>query len=170
MMILDGYTDDEICRQFVGLVRKYAYQPHIRNVVEDAESAGWLALVQAIRDYKPETGVPFEGFAKSRVKYTLWNLYKKEKRRSEKEGGVYLVLDKPSQKHNTAQEAILNITRANLIFEISRLTERQRVALLLSYEGHGGGSAAAKALGISPQAVYNLRKRAINYLRKTLAI
>ena len=38
-----------ICRQFAGLVKKYAFQAHVRAIAEEAEAQGWLALTEAVR-------------------------------------------------------------------------------------------------------------------------
>lgn len=34
----------EICRRFAGLVKKYAFQQHLRPIADEAQAHGWLAI------------------------------------------------------------------------------------------------------------------------------
>ena len=64
----------EICQRFTGLVKKYAFQSHVRPIAEEALSQGWLEVVQGIQQYDEQAGVPFAGYIESRVKFGIWNL------------------------------------------------------------------------------------------------
>lgn len=71
---------EEVCRSFIPLAKRMASQPHIRPIYDEAYSLAMLKIAEAVREYQPENGVSFTAFVYSKVKYAIWNLFKKERR------------------------------------------------------------------------------------------
>lgn len=174
--------DDEafslICRRFAGLVKKHAFQAHLRPLYEDAQAEAWLAVAEAVRTYDRTTGVRFAGYVESKVRYALWNLFKRERRRWQREvliaddeddetlGGELDIPDADTDIAAAVEEKCLQeeVGRA-----IARLPERQRRAVELTVlEGYRQGE-AARLLGVTAQAVHNLQKRGLARLKKDWA-
>lgn len=168
----------EICERFTGLVKKYAYRPHMRTIVEEALSQGWLEVVQGIRQYDEKSGVPFAGYMESRVKYGIWNLFKRERRRWENEAELDGVgqdedglsrLEQLPDGTDVASEVEEQWLSGELIAAVKQLPDRQRQVILRTVWDHGSLTTMAAELGITPQGVYNLRKRGLTSLKKTCA-
>lgn len=164
-----------VCRRFEGLVKKHALRPHLRPVAEDAQAEAWLAVTLAVQSYDKTVGVQFAGYVESRVKYALWNMFKRERRRWQNElsfegadngedgGGIIVSLTDGS---DTAAQVELNLLSREIQEAIKQLPERQRLAITLTVIGDLGLAGAACHLGITAQAVHNLRKRGLARLRK----
>lgn len=169
----------EVCRRFEGLVKRQAYKSHLRSLGEDALAEGWLAVAEAVKSYDRKTGVPFAGYVESKVKYALWNLFKRERRRWRHEipvnegedenspGGFRLDLQPGSA--NIEVEIELMELGQQLEAAIKALPERQRQALVLTMFGDNKLAEAAVGLGITAQGVHNLRQRALTRLKRQLA-
>jgi len=167
-----------ICRRFEGLVKKYAFQPHLRPLGEDALAEGWLAVAQAVRTYQSGAGVQFPGYVESRVRYALWNLFKRERRRWQHElpleggsdaedGGT--ILDTLAGAQNVAAQVERKLSVIELRQAIACLPDRQQQAILKTLAADGSLTVAAAQLGVSVQAIYNLRQRGIARLKKLCA-
>lgn len=163
----------EICGRFTGLVKKYANQPHLRPLGEEAEAEAWLAVVKAVRTYRPASGVQIAGYIESQVKYTLWNLFKKERRKWQRETAADAdsgdegpsLLD--SLQASDKVEAV--VERMELSQELqcalAKLPERQNRAVILTLVEGRRLIEAGRELGVSPQAVHNLQQRGLVRLR-----
>ncbi len=175
--------DDEafakVCQRFEGLVKRHAYQPHLRILSEDALAEAWLAVADAVKSYDYSTGVHFAGYVESKVKFALWNLFKRERRRWQREvlvaegedddmPGAFR-LDMLAGTTNVEQEIELAELRQELLEAVAGLPERQRWALVLTLYGGSKLGEAAAELGVTAQAIYNLRQRALTRLKKQLA-
>ncbi len=175
-----GSSMAEICRRFTGLVKKHAYQPHLKGLHEDAMGEGWLAVVQAVRSFQPAAGVPVAGYIESRVKFAVWNLFKRERRRWEREmslngggdddeGGALPLLNLLAADADVpaAVEAKLNAVKVRQA--LSGLPEKQRLALTRTLLTDQRLKDVAGELGVSVQAIHNLRQRGLARLKKSLA-
>jgi RNA polymerase sigma factor (sigma-70 family) len=168
----------EICLRFTGLVKKYAFQRHLRLLVSEAVSEGWLAVVQAVRTYDQRCGVPFAGYVESRVKYALWNLFKRERRRWEnewllddgrdQEEGVGL-LDTLAAKVDVAKEVEVEWLSKTLRQAISELAPRQRQAIADTLLSDQSLTATARKMGVTVQAAHKLRQRGLAHLKAACA-
>ena len=170
----------EICRRFAGLVKKYATQPHLAGLKEEAVAEGWLAVVSAVQTYDSQSGVRFAGYVESRVKFAVWNLFKRERRRWQQElpligkgdnqedkQGLCL-LEALAAKDDVEAVAENNFVNAAIHKAVANLPDKQRLAVTKTLLQDAHLADVAHDLGISPQAVYGLRQRALCRLRKEL--
>lgn len=165
-----------VCGRFAGLVKKYARQPHLKPIAAEAEAAGWLAVVEAVRTYDPRWRIRFAGYADSKVRFAVWNLFKRERRRwqdevlagQDEEGGDVLA-DMPSSL-DVAETVTDRVLGELALRELAKLPPRQRTVLVLTELEGVSLTAVARRLGISVQAVHNLRRRGLARLRAALAL
>ena len=176
-----GAAFAEVCQRFTGLVKKYANQPHLAGIKEEATAEGWLAVATAVRSYDQAAGVRFAGYVESRVKYAVWNLFKRERRRWQQElplagGGngdeekaAPSWLDTLAATNNVEDEVEAGLVTAAVREALDVLPDKQRVAVVRTMLGEARLAEVATELGISPQAVYSLRQRGLARLKKELA-
>ncbi|MBP1763043.1 MAG: sigma70-ECF: polymerase sigma factor, sigma-70 family [Firmicutes bacterium] len=155
----------EICRRFEGLVVKQAAQAHLRSIREDAKAEGLLAVVEGVKTYNPASGVPFAGYVESRVRYRVWNLFKRERRRWQRE-----TLWEESRPEDDAgiridAEVENGLMAASVRRAIAELPDKQRLVVTATLLGEAGLADVARELQVSVQAAHGLRKRAIARLR-----
>ena len=171
-----------VCCQFRGLVMKYARQGHLAGIHEDAESEGWLALAQAVKDFDSSRGVPFAGYAQRCVVYRLWNVFKKERRRWQTESTLEDGRDDENGesersgllKRLTASDDVASAVeqlelRDELRQALLSLPVRQRQAVVVTLIGEGRLADLADVWGISVQAVHATRKKALLSLKQSLS-
>ncbi len=162
-----------VCQRFEGLIKKYAFRPHLRPLAEDAQAEAWLAVALAVQSYDKTVGVQFAGYVESRVKYALWNLFKRERRRwqnelsfecqDNEEGGIINTLTDGS---DIAAQVELSLLGQEIQEAIKQLPQRQCQVLTMTVTGDMGLAGAACRLGVTVQAVHNLRKRGLARLKK----
>ena len=169
----DSQAIHDVCLRFAGLVKKYAFQPHIRLIAEEAQSQGWLAVVQGIRQYDEGCGVQFAGYLESRVKYAIWNLFKRERRRwqhevqldgGDNEDGLSK-LDLLADKADVAGEVELKWLSQEMSAAVMLLPDKQRQVIIRTVLGDERLTAMAAELGITAQGIYNLRQRGLARLK-----
>lgn len=156
---------------FAPLVRKYTW-----NKSEDVRAEAWLAVVEATKLYDSTKGVPFAGFVKSRVKYSVWNMLRKQHRQWEHEVDLESnenneensLIDILSSGTNVSDEVEQIFLMEELREAINMLPERQRVAVIKTVVYNFSQTETAATLGVTPQAIYNLRNRGLARLKKTL--
>ena len=175
-----GEAFTEICRRFAGLVKKYAGQAHVASIKDEALAEGWLAVVVAVSTYEPASGVQFAGYVESRVKYAVWNLFKRERRRwqqemlfdsnGEDESGVPVPdpFDGLTSADNVAAAVEMAALAAELRQAVTSLPEKQRLAIVGTLLNKEKLSVVAAELKVSPQAVYGLRERGLARLKTHL--
>lgn len=176
-----GAAFAEVCQRFTGLVKKYANQPHLAGIKEEATAEGWLAVAAAVQNYDQAAGVRFAGYVESRVKYAVWNLFKRERRRWQQEllltGGGTEDEEKAAPSWLETLAAVDNVeaaVEASLVTTAVRealvtLPDKQRVAVVRTLLKEARLGEVAAELGVSPQAVYSLRQRGLARLKKELA-
>ena len=175
-----GEAFAEVCRRFTGLVRKYANQSHVAGIKEEAFAEGWLAVAAAVRTYDPAAGVRFAGYVESRVRYAVWNLFKRERRRWQQE--LFLtgsteaegeerpgLLDTLAAADNVEAEAEANFAVTAVREALALLPAKQQTAVARTLLGEARLADIAAELGVTPQAVYSLRQRGLARLKKELA-
>ena len=168
----------DICERFTGLVKKHAYQAHVRGFAEEAVAQGWLEVVQGIRQYDETSGIQFAGYIESRVKYGIWNLFKRERRRweheaqldggGEDENGLSM-LELLADGADVAGEVERRWIAEELIAAVKTLPSTQGQVIVRTVLGHEKLATIGMELGITPQGVYNLRQRGFNRLKRTCA-
>ncbi len=155
-------------------------QAHLASCKEEATAEAWLAVVTAVRTYEPASGVRFAGYVESRVKYAVWNLFKRERRRWQQE----MVLDSGGEAEagepgtdlfaglpaadNVAADVERGMLAAELRQAVMALPEKQRLAIVGTLLNGEKLSAVAAKLKVSPQAVYGLRVRGLARLKTRL--
>lgn len=155
-----------ICQQFKPLVKKYA--GIYRRSVPDAESEAWLALIQAIHSFNPDIGVPLAGYLESRVKFGLLNLWRREMKRKRMEYQGDNAFEYIAAPDDPQAELIYKEMIARMLAALQELPQRQLLVLIRIFV-HGQKLAhIAQALGITAQAVYQIKKRALIRLKKQL--
>lgn len=171
----DKEAIQEICQRFTGLVKKYAFQSHVRPIAEEAMAQGWLEVVQGIQQYDEQAGVPFAGYMESRVKFGIWNLFKRERRRWEQETQLdagnqeeegLSFLEQLADATDVAGEVEGKFIGEELRNAIGRLPEKQGRVIMGTLVGDERLTTLAVELGITPQGVYNLRQRGLARLKK----
>jgi len=170
----------EICRRFTGLVTKYANRPHLAGIRDEAAAEGWLAVAAAVRTYDQAMGVRFAGYVESRVKYAVWNLFKRERRRWQQETSLDAggsgdddnetpnLMAALAAAGDVAGEVDAKFTAGAVRQAVALLPDKQRLAVRTLLDEARLNDVAAE-LGVSPQAVYNLRRRGLARLKKELA-
>jgi len=169
----DSQAVHDVCFRFTGLVKKYAFQPHIRPIADEALSQGWLAIMEGIRHYDEHCGVQFPAYMESRVKFGIWNLFKRERRRWQNEAQLdggndeegVAMLDLLADGTDVAGEVELKCQSQELMTAMAELPEKQRLVILRTVLGEERLTAMAVELGITTQGVYNLRQRALARLK-----
>lgn len=163
---------EAICKQFTGLVKKSAYQAHIRTIYEEAVAVGYLALVEAIKTFDLSLEIKFAGYAQSKIKFAMWNLFKKERNRWRNEftleaemGEGSTVLDTLADDMDIEKQIELKILSNELLRCMEELPVKQRQVILLTLVAGKSLIETANLLGVTPQAIYSLKNRGIKRLR-----
>jgi len=162
----------EICKQFARLVKKSAYQAHMRPIYEEALSVGYLALVEAIKTFDRSLEIKFAGYAQSKIKFAMWNLFKRERNRWQNEvtleaqqGEDSTFIDTLASDINIEKQIELKILSNDLLHRMEKLPAKQRQAILLTLVSGKSLTETASLLGVTPQAIYNLKNRGIRQLQ-----
>ncbi|AHM57315.1 hypothetical protein EAL2_c20340 [Peptoclostridium acidaminophilum DSM 3953] len=137
------------CRQYFGVVD------------EDLLQDGIVKLLELIRDFEPQRGANFCGYAKYMISTFYWNLKRKrileESRRAEAD-----VSDEHSERSGACDYEIAGVeTRMAL----ETLPEAQRDVIELIYMQGLSTDETAKRLGISYSYASKLSRRALRQLR-----
>jgi RNA polymerase sigma factor (sigma-70 family) len=157
---------------FAPLVHKYT-----RGKSEDIKSEAWLAVVEAFADYDPAQGVPLPGYVESRVKYAVLNLCKKEQRQKQRE--LYIEDSKVKRGERFIETLpdcadvagmIENQWLGNELYqELGKLSFKQQQSIIKTIVYGYSLTELAHEWGVTPQAVFNLRKSGLGRLKKRLA-
>lgn len=163
----------KLCHDFQGLIYKVTNQRYLKSIYDDALATAYLSFVEAVYSYDLASAVPFAGYAKSKVKFSVWNLFKKERRRWQRElsndivteAGIRLI-EEFSDPNDSAVMAVDNILTEQLIKLLGKLPARQQQVInYLVFEARGI-TEIANCMNLSPQAVYSLKKTACRSLKK----
>lgn len=171
----DEAAFQEICQRFAGLVRKHAGQAHLHPIREEALAECRLAVVQAVRQFQAGAGVPFAGYVESRVRFAAWNLFKRERRHWQREfsleqagepdGEGVGLLEVLTDNTDIAREVENKLVYDEVVRALGSLPERQRYAVASLLAGDSRLSSVAAELGVTIQAVHNLRRRGLARLK-----
>lgn len=171
----DQKAFQEICERFTPLVKKMAFQPHVRPIYEEAISAGYMAVVEAVQAFDSNKNDNFAGFVMSKVKFAVWNLFKRERNRwqheftLESECGEDMVLrDTLLSEVCIEKQVELALLSRELLRMMEQLPVKQRQAILYTLIGGKNLRETGEILGVSAQAVYSLRQRGVAKLQGRL--
>lgn len=168
----DNKAFADLCKQFEGLMKKTAGKSYVGTVYEDALSTVYLAFIEAVKTYDGNTGIPFAGYAQSKVKFALWNLFKRERRNWQGE----LSLESETEQEESFLNQLADDTDIEMQIErkllaaelfglLGALPAKQRQVILFTVVAGQSLTEAARQLGVTPQAVCGLKKRAIKELK-----
>lgn len=168
----------EVCKRFTGLVKRQAWQPHLRPLGEEAEAEAWLAVVKAVKTYRADAGVQVAGYIESQVKYSLWNVFKKERRKWQSETAAeaaagedgLTVLHTLAAADNTEEAVAGQMISRELAAALAALPQRQSQAIILTLVQGRRLAEAARQLGVTPQAVHSLQQRGLARLKIVCAL
>lgn len=154
---------------FAPLVRKYTW-----NKSEDVRAEAWLAVVEATKLYDSTKGIPFAGYVKSKVKYSVWNMVRKQQRQWQYEVAIEndvnneenSLIDTLQSSVNVSDEVEQKFLTEELQAAINMLPERQRIAVIKTVFCNFSQTETAATLGVTPQAIFNLRNRGLARLKK----
>lgn len=162
---------EEVCRSFIPLAKRMASQPHIRPIYDEAYSLAMLKIAEAVREYQTKSGVSFAAFAYSKIKYAVWNLFKKERRIWQKnlspagdmaDNWLEQIPAELSLEENLAAAQQVQLLRK----AVSELPPLQRAIIeAIFFAGCKPGEVAAW-LKLSPQSVSGYKMRALRSLRQ----
>ncbi len=158
---------EEICRRFTPLVRKTAGQNHLRSMREDVEAEAWLALAEAVTNYRAELGVPVAGYLASAVRYRIWNRFKSERRRWQRE--VMAETLPEGRGEDLAQLIETKWQQEEVRAALADLPEGQRRVIEAVFWRGESLTDFAACYGITPQAASQMQKRALVRLKEKLA-
>jgi len=162
-----GFIDKHlVCQQFEPLVKKYA-RMYIETV-PDAEQEAWLILLQALHTFNPGKNVPLAGYLRSRVKYCMLNLWKKEIKRKRMEYHANDTLGYIMALGNPEAELEKKEATARMLAALQGLPQRQLLVLVYGFQCEYKPSYIAQLMGITVQAVSNLKIRALRRLKTRL--
>lgn len=167
---------EELYTRFRGLVTAHARKGHLKIMREEALSEGLIALVEAIKTYNFAKKVRFAGYADACIRYRLWNLFKREKRRWQRESSYIIQQEEELKEVELADPQVdiesevlnqiyLEALRPELSAAIAALSERQRYVIQRNVLDSASLTVIAAELGIKVQAVWNLKKRALARLK-----
>ncbi|WP_165865936.1 sigma-70 family RNA polymerase sigma factor [Lucifera butyrica] len=156
-----------ICHQFMPLVKKYSWQ--YRHKLQDAESETWLILIQAAQTYNPKRGVPIAGYLESRVKYGLFNIWRRQRKREQQECFSDDSFFNNLTARENLQEQVEEKEELSKIKEaINQLPPKQRYVIAQTVMNQYKMAKVAQDLGVTTAAVNQLKKRALARLKKKL--
>ncbi len=156
----------ELFRRYTPLIRKLAHAPHVRTAAEDIESLLRCEFAYAIQNYDPARNIPPAGWFATRLRYAMWNRFKKLRRRWQHE--IHVTAEPAIAGDSVADTAVQHDEIHRLREALKQLSPRQREVIHCLYYEELSRNATARALGCSPQAVSDTKKRALAILRTLL--
>lgn len=154
-----------VCQQFIPLVKKYAWK--YKGSIEDSESEAWLIIVSAVGTYDAGARVPLAGYLESKIKYGMFNLWRQQKKRQEHLVNDDLLERMPS-KDNPQMEIEQKEGLESISELIDQLTPKQRFVIIHNVINGYKLEYIAKVLGITIQAVCQIKKRGLARLKNNL--
>lgn len=141
---------------------------------EDLIQEGNLMILESIKSYNPNKGVPFLGYIKLNLKFLYLNKHKRKIHLSLNEtigDGEQEIIDILISDSKQALDIILeNEMNFKLKEALEKLTERQRKIIILYYVKNISMEEISTNLDISYRTVVNTKTRALKNLRKWLNI
>ena len=170
-LIIRAQAHDEgavilLMEKYKGLIHKAASQNHLRSIKDEAYS-------EAVMSYDERLGVPFAGFAKSRVYAKVHSLFRKYLRVWQNEVSACNKEDNAETEYLNLFEDDINIEenimcKIDLRKIVAKLSFKQRI-IFNEIVLHGKSrTQTAEKLGISVQAVSKTYNKALAAITKYL--
>lgn len=165
---------EELFKQFSPLIKKYAYL--YRNY-EDSYSEACLLFCEAVKTFDKSKGVPFEGYAMSKIK---WGKYNNAKYRNKRNAKVTLFdpnVDNLEEEMKIDYDPYLENPEVKLVKKqditlinnaIKQLTPKQQEVVLATITNNETLIDVSRCMGITVQGVFNLRNRGLSKIKKHL--
>lgn len=135
--------------------------------LEDLLQEANIALVELAREYAPDRGVPFGSYLKQKLKWRLVNFLTRELKRRNRTVGM----DESMVEHLVAKTETLpsaDVLNPRLRAALRQLSPKQRSVLYEVYWREKSTHEIARQLGVSPQSITALRRRAEEHLRQDM--
>lgn len=150
-------SESNLVKKYTPLVKKAAAKYVLKYGIEwdDLIQEGYLALIIAARKFEPERGVPLGAYLKSQIFQSLWtycrrSLSKKEVVWADDWLTGFFAQETSEKEENLFWKEILGL-----------LPEKQRKAIYYLYFADLNLKETGTMMGISPQAVFRLKRRAL---------
>jgi RNA polymerase sigma factor (sigma-70 family) len=140
---------------------------HTWNKTEDEKQVAWCAVAEAFATYDSSKNVPLPGYVASKAKFALLNNTKREAKRNTVE--MHYKATKSDFNDFTYITVEKNMTAEALLKAIKKLPDKQRKVIIENIILEKSLTDIARETGITPQAVYNMRKRGLERLKKDLS-
>lgn len=161
-----------ICRQYEGLIHKYAHVSAVKCESSEIESHLWEIFIRAVKEYKLDGDIPFSGFVKSRIRYGQYNAFRKLRKQWQQE---IFMMNSPtdgedhtmtfedilSPSDSTETVALINADKRAVARAFKRLMPEQQKLLYAYYIKGISLAQLAKKYGISRQAMQQHKNRAL---------
>jgi len=136
--------------------------------LEDLSQEANIALVELVREYAPDRGVPFGSYLKQKLKWRLVNFLARELNRRRRTTGVD---ESIVERLADSTEALpsTEVLNPRLRAALRQLSPKQRSVLFEVYWREKTTCEIARQLGITPQGVTALRRRAEAHIRQEMA-
>ncbi|KAF1683574.1 RNA polymerase sigma factor [Veillonella sp. R32] len=166
---------DLLCKQYEGLIRKYAHASAVKCEAEDMENLLWELFLRAIKEYNTEGTVPFSGFVQSRIRYGQYNAFKKLRRQWQHESLIMntttdgedsaMTFEDIIDPTDSAEDTVVNKqSKIQIAKAFHRLPEPQQQLLYSYYVDNIPLAELARQHGISRQAMQQHKNRALTAL------
>ncbi len=158
----------ERCEMLIGQTVASFRRQAGRGVVDadDLRQEARLQTIDLLRDYRPERNGNLEAYLRTKLRWRVANYLRAERRR-----GRAVPLDEETIRHPSAElQTSLHAGFENprLAGALRRLSPRQRAVIARIYGQERATRQIAAELGVSPQAVTALRRRAEASLKRDL--
>lgn len=168
----DKASLNQLCKQYEGLIHKYAHVCAIQCESTDMESMLWELFIRAVKEYDLNGDIPFSGFVKSRIKYGQYNAFKKLRKQWQRET---FIMNTPTDGEDGAMTfeeilapsdsaesiALANVNKKAVAHAFKRLMPAQQKLLSDYYINDIPLARLAKQYGISRQAMQQHKNRAL---------
>ena len=162
-----------LLNKYKGLLHKATNQNHLRSIREEAYGEACLGFYEAILAYDKSLGIPFAGFAKSKVYAKVHSLFRKYLRIWQNEVLAYNKENDEEQEYISLFEASINMEE-DIIYklDLSKILAKLSFKQQLVFDEivlHGyNRTQTAKKLGISVQAVSKTYNKVMAVIAKYL--
>lgn len=173
----DAAAQTALFEQYAPLLESAARAAYLRrtDLSDEAGSIARLAFWEAIQDFDESRGIPFAAFAASRVKYALYNAFRRARRGWERELHPDQSEDAESfwdacTKGDAASSPEETITRRLALENAMHiLSDREKTILRLIFFEEAPLRAIAEKFQVTRQAISKAKKSILKKLRMQLS-
>ena len=146
--------------------RYYFYNEELEDLVQE----GYLKVLEEIRRFDGNRGVPFLGYIKLQLKYFFMEKGKKQRNElplfyNKGEAEEWLIDNLPDEGADVAQRLLALERGLALVVLLKGLSKRQRQIMVMHYGRGMNMRSIAKELGVHYQTVVKARDKAIEIMK-----